>query len=131
MKAFLRSILPSVLVGAVTGLIVLGIGGRIMMRIISHWEGRQPVLSPSGTFEVVMMGAAAGTAAAIIYGIIRRFVKNYQLQIAAFFLFCVSFTLYGVKDVLVRPKLLFVAITLVYCTIVTLIVGRSSSRSSP
>jgi hypothetical protein len=133
MKGFLRSILPSVAVGAVVGLIVLGVGGRIIMRIIAHWEGRQPVLSPGGTFTVVMMGTIAGTAAGIIYGLLRRFVKSYPVQLAAFFVFCVVFTLYGVKDLLVRPKLLFVGLTLVYCAIVAVVSSKIdvSIRSSP
>jgi hypothetical protein len=124
MKAFLRSILPSVVVGAVVGLVVLGIGGRIMMRIIAHLEGRHPVLSPSGTFNVVMMGTIAGTAAGVIYGLLRRFVQNYPVQIAAFFVFCVVFTLYGVKELLIRPKLLFVALTLVYCAMVAVVSAK-------
>ena len=120
MKGFLRSILPSVGVGAVAGLIVLGVGGRIMMRVVAHWEGRQPVLSAGGTFTVVMMGMVAGAAAGIVYGVLRRFVKNYPLQLGMFFTFCVLFTLRGVNELLGRPKLLFVGITLIYCTIVAL-----------
>jgi hypothetical protein len=127
MKGFLRSILPSVVVGAVVGLIVLGVGGRIIMRIIAHWEGRHPVLSPGGTFNIVMMGTIAGTAAGIIFGLLRRFINSYPLQIAAFFVFCVVFTLYGVKDLLVRPKLLFVGLTLAYCTVVSLVIHRKSA----
>jgi hypothetical protein len=56
MKTFLRSLLHSVLAGAATGFVVLGIGGRTMMRIIAHWEGRVPVLTLSGAFTVVMIG---------------------------------------------------------------------------
>jgi hypothetical protein len=130
MKGFLRSILPSVVVGAVVGLIVLGVGGRILMRIIAHWEGRQPVLSPDGTLTVVTMGTIAGTAAGIIYGLLRRFIKSYPLQIVAFFVFCVVVTLYGVKELLVRPKLLFVGLTLVYCAIVAAVSSKVDTRAS-
>ena len=126
MKGFLKSILPSVIAGAIVGLIVLGVGGRVMMRVIAHWEGRQPVLSPGGTFTVVMMGMVAGAAAGIVYGLIRRFIKNYPLQIATFFAFCVVLTLRGVNELLGKPKLLFVAITLVFCTIVTFVLHNNS-----
>lgn len=95
-----------------------------MMRIIAHWEGRVPVLSVTGTFEIVMMGTAAGLLAGVIYGLLRRFVRQDSARIAAFFSICVLFTLYGVKEILPRPKLLFVGITLVYCTVVEVVMRR-------
>lgn len=126
---FLRSLLPSVLAGAATGFVVLGIGGRTMMRIIAHWEGRVPVLTLSGAFTVVMMGTVAGIAAGLIHGLLRRFISQEPLRIAAFFAICVLFTLYGVKETLPRPKLLFVGITLVYCLVLELIMRRRAIKS--
>jgi hypothetical protein len=125
MVKFLRSLVPSVLAGALTGLVVLGVGGRMMMRIIAHWEGRVPVLTPSGTFTVVMMGTIAGTAAGVIHGLLRRFVKNPSLRILAFLTICVLFTLYGVSGLLPRPRLLFVAITLVFAVLVEILTRRA------
>ena len=101
-----------------------------MMRIIAHWEGRVPVLSPSGTFTVVMMGVLSGTLAGFIHGLLRRFVHNEALRIPAFFIFCTLFTIRGVHGLLLRPKLLFIALTLVYCIIVELTMRRNE-QSDP
>ena len=112
---FLRSLVPSIAAGGAVGFVVLGIGGRIMMRIIAHWEGRVPVLT-LGTITVLMMGTLAGIAAGIIHGLLRQFIKREAIQVAVFFLFCILFTVWGVSGILPRPKLLFVAITIVYCS---------------
>lgn len=130
MLKFLRSLLPSAVVGALVGFVVLGIGGRLMMRIIAHWEGRIPVFTPSGTFEIVMMGVIAGLAAGIVHGILQRLIPRAWIEIVAFLVFCILFTLYGVKDILPRPKILFVAITLVYVILVE-IITRQRARKKP
>ena len=49
-------ILGSALIGALLGLPILGVGGRIIMRIIAHWEGRVPVLTFGGTLTIVFAG---------------------------------------------------------------------------
>src|SRR4026209_1371528 len=113
MLKFLRSLLPSVLAGALVGFVVLGIGGRVMMRIIAHWEGRVPVLT-SGTLEVLLVGTLAGAAAGIVHGLLRRFVASSPSRMAAFLAFCVLFTIYGVHNVLLRPMLLFGAVPAAY-----------------
>ena len=128
MLKFLRSLLPSVVVGTIVGLVVLGIGGRLMMRVIAHWEGRVPILTPSGTFTIVMMGTIAGAAAGIIHGILQRSITRVPTRIAAFLAFCVLFTLYGVKELLPRPKLLFIAITLVYVMLVETITRQRATK---
>lgn len=114
MNATARLVLRSALAGAAIGLVVLGIGGRIIMRIIAHWEGRVPAFTPSGTFTVVMMGALAGLAAGVVHGLLRRFVARAPIRLLVFTVFCVAFTYHGVNALLPRPRLLFVALTLVY-----------------
>ncbi|HLE55492.1 MAG TPA: hypothetical protein VJB15_00270, partial [Rhodothermia bacterium] len=76
MNTIVRSVLRSAIAGAAIGFVVLGIGGRIIMRIIAHWEGRVPVLTPSGTLKVVMMGALAGLTGGVIHGLLRQFVPR-------------------------------------------------------
>ena len=130
MLKFLRSLLPSVVAGTLVGFVVLGIGGRLMMRIIAHWEGRVPAFTPSGTFTIVMMGVTAGLAAGTVHGILQRSIPRAWIQIAVFLVFCILFTLYGVKELLPRPKMLFVAITLVYVILVE-IITRQRARKKP
>jgi len=92
-----------------------------MMRIIAHWEGRSPVLTPSGTFTVVMMGTVAGTIGGMIHALLLRFVRSALLRLALFGVFAVLFTLYAVRELLIRPRLLFVAIMIVYVVVLELL----------
>lgn len=117
----------SALAGAAIGLVVLGIGGRFIMRIIAHWEGRVPVLTPSGTFTVVMMGALAGLAAGVVHGLLRSFVTRTALRVALFVVFCVAFTWHGANALLPRPRLLFVALTLAYVVVLELISSKAKA----
>jgi hypothetical protein len=56
-----RRSLPSALtLGALSGLVFLGVGGRIAMRIFAVLDGRIPGMSPGGTATIVFMGAAWG-----------------------------------------------------------------------
>ena len=36
----------SALAGVAIGFVILGIGGRVIMRVIAHWEGRVPAFTP-------------------------------------------------------------------------------------
>jgi hypothetical protein len=122
-----RSVLRSAVAGAVTGLIVLGIAGRLIMRVIAHWEGRVPVLTPSGTFTVVMMGALAGLAGGVVHGLLRRFVSHTPIRILVFSVVCVAFTYHAVNALLPRPRLMFVALTLVYVAALELISSKTQT----
>jgi hypothetical protein len=56
--------LAALVLGAVLGALVLGVGGRLAMRGISLWEGRPRQFTVAGTLTIVGFGAAFGTAAA-------------------------------------------------------------------
>jgi hypothetical protein len=122
-----RSVLRSAIAGAVTGLIVLGIGGRTIMRVIAHWEGRVPVLTPSGTFTVVTMGVLAGLAGGVVHGLLRRFVPRTPIRILVFSVVCVAFTYHAVNALLPRPRLMFVALTLVYIAALELVSSKTQT----
>src|SRR5438045_9510190 len=75
--------------GALIGLIVLGIGGRILMRIIAHVEHRPLfVFTVAGTLSVVLAGTVAGLFAGLIYYVTRRFTKQPLLRTALFTTSC-------------------------------------------
>jgi len=122
-----RSILRSALSGTAIGLVVLGIGGRMIMRIIAHWEGRVPVLTPSGTFTVVMMGTLAGLAGGVVHGLIRRFITRTPVRVVSFVVICVAFTYYAVNELLPRPRLTFVALTLAYVAVLEVISSKAQA----
>lgn len=127
MNTIARLVLRSALAGAAIGFVVLGIGGRYIMRIIAHWEGRVPVLTPSGTLTVVMMGTLAGLAAGVVHGLLRRFVPRTAIRILVFVVFCVAFTYHAVNALLPRPRLLFVALTLIYVAVLELISSKAQA----
>jgi hypothetical protein len=119
-NTIVRSVLRSAIAGAAIGFVVLGIGGRIIMRIIAHWEGRVPVLTPSGTLKVVMMGALAGLVGGVVHGLLRQFVPRTSIRVLVFVVICVAFTYYAVNALLPWPRLLFVALALVYVSVLEL-----------
>ena len=127
MNTLTRSILRSALTGAAIGLVVLGIGGRFIMRIIAHWEGRAPVLTPSGTLTVVMMGALAGLAGGVVHGLIRRFIPRTAIRVVLFMVICVAFTYRAVNALLPRPRLTFVALTLAYVAVLELVSSKAQT----
>lgn len=120
-----RSVLRSALTGAAIGFVVLGIGGRIIMRIIAHWEGRVPAFTLSGTFTVVMMGALAGLAGGVVHGLLRRFIARTPIRVLVFAVICVAVTYRAVNALLPRPQLTFVALTLIYVTVLELISSKA------
>ena len=115
----------SALAGAAVGFVILGIGGRVLMRVIAHWEGRVPAFTFSGTFTVVMMGLLAGLGAGVVHGLLRRFVKSTAIRVALFVAFCVAFTWHGANALLPRPRLSFVALTLAYVAVLELISSKA------
>ena len=117
----------SALLGAAVGFVILGIGGRILMRMIAHWEGRVPAFTPSGTFTVVMMGALAGVSAGVVHGLLRRFVTQTVIRVALFVAVCVAFTWHGANALLPRPRLSFVALTLAYVLVLELISSKAQT----
>jgi uncharacterized membrane protein YeiH len=117
----------SALAGAAIGLVILGAGGRFIMRIIAHWEGRVPVLTPSGTFTVVMMGALAGLAGGVVHGLLRRFIPQTPIRVVLFVVICVAMTYHAVNALLPRPRLIFVALTLAYVALLELISSKAKA----
>ncbi|HET6760445.1 MAG TPA: hypothetical protein VFH13_00015, partial [Gemmatimonadaceae bacterium] len=74
--------------GTLLGLIILGIGGRLLMRVIAHMEGRVPAFTPEGSITVVFYGAVAGAFSGLIYHLLRRFVHKPWVRTAAFIKIC-------------------------------------------
>jgi hypothetical protein len=66
-----RVLLDEVLVGATLGLLVLGAGGRVVMRGIALATDAPSALSVGGTVTVLAAGAAAGAGGALLYALSR------------------------------------------------------------
>ena len=116
--------------GTLAGLLVLGIGGRLLMRVIAHMEGRTSVFTTPGTVTVVFAGTVAGVLAGLIYYLLRRFVRQPWLRTALFILICEVIAWRGVSGLLPRPQLMFMTLALVYLVIID-VMGRRSTIRAP
>ena len=116
--------------GTILGLILLGIGGRLLMRIIAHMEGRVPAFTLQGSTTVVFAGTVAGLLAGLIYHLLRRFVRKPWVRTAAFIAVCELVSWRGVHGLLPLPQVMFMTLALVYLVIVDAL-GRHSARPLP
>lgn len=114
--------------GALLGLLVLGIGGRLLMRVIAHMEGRVPAFTLPGTTTVVFAGTVAGLLAGLIYYLLRRFVRRPWIRTATFIAICELVSWRGVHGLLPLPQAMFMTLALVYLVIVDAL-GRHGARS--
>lgn len=60
--------------GALTGALVLGVGGRMVMRLAALIGGRAPGFSWGGSLEVVAAGALYGAAGGLLWVAISRWL---------------------------------------------------------
>ncbi|GLC24659.1 hypothetical protein [Roseisolibacter agri] len=66
-----RALLHEVLLGTWIGLLVLGVGGRAVMRAIALATDAPRALTLGGTVTVLAAGAAAGAAGAVLHAVSR------------------------------------------------------------
>jgi hypothetical protein len=86
-----RALPVGLVLGAVVGMIVLGFGGRIAMRIIGQMQGQPPGFSFGGSMTVVFLGAMAGLAGGFLLWLGRRVFPS--LPIARGLLFWIGMSL--------------------------------------
>jgi len=113
--------------GTLLGLIILGISGRLLMRVIAHMEGRVPVFTPEGSITVVFAGTVAGALSGLIYYLLRRFVHKPWVRTAAFIAICELISWRGVSGLLPLPQAMFMTLALVYLVIMDLLGRRVHS----
>ena len=105
--------------GALVGFVVLGIGGRLLMRVVAHMEHRPLlVFTPQGTLNVVFAGTVAGLFAGFIYYLVRRFLRQPWVRTAIFIVICELVTWRGVHGLLPVPQLMFMTLALIYLGII-------------
>jgi uncharacterized protein YacL len=71
----IRSLLISLLSGAVAGFVIGGIGSRVAMRIIADSIGRFQELS-FDTINVLLVGTIFGTVGGLIFSIVNKFLPR-------------------------------------------------------
>jgi hypothetical protein len=112
------------------GLIILGIGGRVLMRVAAHMEGRAPAFTIDGTVAVIFWGTVAGAFAGIIYYVLGRFVANDWARTAAFLIICGLVSWRGVRGLLPVQQMMFLALALSYLVIVDLLGRRARAHGT-
>src|SRR5512132_637817 len=100
--------------GALLGLVILGIGGRLLMRVIAHMEGRVPAFTIQGSTTVVFAGTVAGLLSGLIYHLLRRFVRQAWVRTAAFMAICERVSWRAGHLLLPLPQVMFMTLALVY-----------------
>ena len=116
--------------GTVLGLLILGVGGRLLMRVIAHMEGRIPAFTLPGSLTVVFAGTVAGAFAGFIYYLLRRFVSEPSVRTVAFIAICELVSWRGVHGLLPLPQVMFMTLALLYLVIVDAL-GRHGAKSLP
>lgn len=110
------------------GLAILGIGGRLLMRVVANLEGQPPMWTVGGTVTVAFYGAVVGAFVGFLYYLLRRFVRSPWLRTAAFFVICGLIALRGVRGSPAVGQMLFMALSMVYLVVVDLM-GRRAHRA--
>jgi hypothetical protein len=70
--------------GTLLGMVILGFGSRLLMRIVAIMQGTVPGWTFEGTLTVVFLGTVSGFVAGLIYYLLRRFVRKPWLRTTAF-----------------------------------------------
>lgn len=71
MPPLVRAALLSIVAGAVLGLLILGVGGRLAMHAIVRLGGGAGAFTLGGTATVIGLGAAAGAVAGFVLFVVR------------------------------------------------------------
>jgi hypothetical protein len=104
----LASWVGAALWGALLGLLLLGIGGRAVMRVIAVSAGTPPTATFEGTLTVLLAGTGSGAAAGIIYRVLVALLPHRrQLRHLAFLLVLAGLTLRGLRPIQPLPLALF------------------------
>ncbi len=119
---------PALIRATLLGLIILGIGGRLLMRVVAELEGRPPAFTLEGSIAVIFYGTVAGAFAGIIHYLLGRFMTISWVRTTAFILICGLVSWRGVHGLLPLHQAMFMALALVYLAIVEVLGRRSRAR---
>jgi hypothetical protein len=120
------------LIGIALGLTILGIGGRIAMRVIAHATYAAPSFSLGGTMTVVFMGAVSGAAGGVIYAVLARVLPDRAVIRGVMFAVVLTLlTLRGTSPSTSLSLSLFVPLALLYGALLDYVHRRRFAASAP
>jgi hypothetical protein len=112
-------------VGIAIGLPILGIGGRVAMRVIAYASDVTSGFSFGGTMTVVLLGALSGAAGGLIYATLGRLLPNRTVVRSLLFgVILVLLTLRGLSPATTLSLGLFLPLTLLYGALLDYIYRR-------
>ena len=119
----MRRAAATLLTGAACGGLVLGLGGRLAMRVIALQSGSPGILTPSGTTTVILAGVASGLGGALLHLIASATARRIApgrpwVRRALFGILLVLITLRGLHPVQPLPLALFGPLVLLYAAVI-------------
>jgi hypothetical protein len=130
-----RALVDEVLVGAGLGLVVLGGGGRAVMRGIAVMTDAPSALTVGGTVTVLAAGAAAGAAGALLHAVARAAAEwgaggRATVRVALFAALLALVTVRGLHGSPPRPAAAFWPLVLVYGVWLVRALARRARRGA-
>lgn len=110
-----RAVRATLLWGAVIGVAVLGVGGRVVMRVIAEANGTAPAFTVGGTVTVVSLGAVSGLAGALLLLVARTAAWRWPpVPTLLFHAALVLLTLRGLRPLDAQRLLLFMPLVVAF-----------------
>lgn len=85
MNRIIKRVLVGLLGGALTGVIILGIGGRLLMRSIMLMAGGEGGFSWGGSLEVVLLGLIVGLISGGVFSLSEKINNHNNLLVGLIF----------------------------------------------
>jgi len=99
----LRTLPLALALGTASGALLLGLGGRLVMRLFAVATGRPGAFSLRGTLTVVFAGAVAGLIGGVLFWAVERWLPRHTLLRGLVFgLLCFAIASPGIRP----PQLL-------------------------
>jgi len=128
----MRRLGMTLLLGAATGALFLGAGGRLVMRLFALATGRFPTFSVRGALNVVLAGAMAGAVGGLIlFALARWLPKPPWLRGLTFSAVCYLVAIPGFRPPQPLVFALFAPVFLAYGFTVVMLWGRVVDRPAP
>jgi hypothetical protein len=136
MRMLSHPVARTLVAGVFVGLLVLGVGGRIVMAAITAKAGGTPRYTVEGTLTVVMLGAASGLAGAVLAMISRavatrllpRFAWTQYLLLGALLLLV---TMRGLRGTAPAGSGYFYLLVAIYGLILAIFIQRRNRSPDP
>ena len=127
-----RDWVAAITLGAALGLVVLGVGSRVGMRVVALNEGQSPGFTFEGTMTVVFLGACAGAAAGAIFALARAVSPTRQwVQSLIFWGATLALMLRGLNPVTPFKAALFLPLMAVHGVLLHVLWRRRRGREDP